>query len=138
MGICFCFLAFINAFFLICRNVPLFLKNGVGKFLSNPPLYTIQRKNFAFSLLFRKKSYLCTRLSACGEIGRRARLRIWCRETCRFESYQAHVHRREMFERMFLFFLFWYGINAGRVGVDLYQKIIEAFSLPLAKKSVVQ
>ena len=28
--------------------------------------------------------------SACGEIGRRARLRIWCRETCRFESYQAH------------------------------------------------
>ena len=27
---------------------------------------------------------------ACGEIGIRARLRIWCRETCRFESYQAH------------------------------------------------
>ena len=27
---------------------------------------------------------------ACGEIGRRARLRIWCSDTCRFESYQAH------------------------------------------------
>ena len=27
---------------------------------------------------------------ACGEIGRRARLRIWCFATCRFESYQAH------------------------------------------------
>ena len=27
---------------------------------------------------------------ACGVIGSRARLRIWCRETCRFESYQAH------------------------------------------------
>lgn len=27
---------------------------------------------------------------ACGEIGRRARLRIWYREMCRFESYQAH------------------------------------------------
>ena len=30
------------------------------------------------------------RMSACGEIGRRARLRIWCFATCRFESYQAH------------------------------------------------
>ena len=27
---------------------------------------------------------------ACGVIGSRARLRIWCRETCRFESYHAH------------------------------------------------
>ena len=42
--------------------------------------------------------------SACGEIGRRARLRIWCRETCRFESYQAHfscgpfgAHRKGFF-----------------------------------------
>ena len=25
-----------------------------------------------------------------GVIGSRARLRIWCRETCRFESYHAH------------------------------------------------
>ena len=30
------------------------------------------------------------RFCACGEIGRRARLRIWCSDTCRFESYQAH------------------------------------------------
>ena len=30
------------------------------------------------------------RSRACGVIGSRARLRIWCRETCRFESYQAH------------------------------------------------
>ena len=28
--------------------------------------------------------------SACGVIGSRARLRIWCLTTCRFESYQAH------------------------------------------------
>ena len=34
--------------------------------------------------------YICNPKGACGEIGRRARLRIWCRETCRFESYQAH------------------------------------------------
>lgn len=27
---------------------------------------------------------------ACGVIGSHARLRIWCREACRFESYQAH------------------------------------------------
>ena len=27
---------------------------------------------------------------ACGVIGSRARLRIWCLTTCRFESYQAH------------------------------------------------
>ena len=47
--------------------------------------------------------YLCTAIEkqtivwesndspcACGVIGSRARLRIWCREACRFESYQAH------------------------------------------------
>ncbi len=26
----------------------------------------------------------------CGEIGRHARLRIWCRKVCRFESYHPH------------------------------------------------
>ena len=54
--------------------------------------------NFAWSLklhliLFcrtKKYNYLCTRKCACGGIGRRARLRIWCLATCRFESYQAH------------------------------------------------
>ena len=42
------------------------------------------------SLAFRKNNVSLPPISACGEIGRRARLRIWCRETCRFESYQAH------------------------------------------------
>ncbi len=40
--------------------------------------------------LFANNAYLCTRCCACGEIGRRARLRIWCFATCRFESCQAH------------------------------------------------
>ena len=31
---------------------------------------------------------------ARGEIGRRARLRIWCFATCRFESYRAHPDKR--------------------------------------------
>ena len=31
--------------------------------------------------------------AACGEIGRHARLRIWCFAACRFESYQAHRKR---------------------------------------------
>jgi hypothetical protein len=26
-----------------------------------------------------------------GEIGRHARLRIWCRKACRFESYYPHL-----------------------------------------------
>ena len=30
---------------------------------------------------------------ARGEIGRRARLRIWCFATCRFESYRAHIKK---------------------------------------------
>ena len=46
---------------------------------------------------------------ACGEIGRRARLRIWCRETCRFESYQAHCFSTTplltMIKRGVLFFI---------------------------------
>ena len=29
-------------------------------------------------------------MSGCGVIGSRARLRIWCRKTCRFESYHPH------------------------------------------------
>lgn len=33
---------------------------------------------------------------ACGVIGSRARLRIWCRETCRFESYQAHIVKMDL------------------------------------------
>ena len=36
---------------------------------------------------------------ACGEIGRRARLRIWCFATCRFESYHAHDWTKEEFSK---------------------------------------
>ena len=43
---------------------------------------------------------------ACGEIGRRARLRIWCSDTCRFESYQAHDWTKEEFSKEFSSFLF--------------------------------
>ena len=43
---------------------------------------------------------------ACGEIGRRARLRIWCFATCRFESYQAHDETKEDNSREFSSFLF--------------------------------
>ena len=35
-------------------------------------------------------SLSCRTFRACGEIGRRARLRIWWFMPCRFESYQAH------------------------------------------------
>ena len=35
-------------------------------------------------------SLSCRIFRACGEIGRRARLRIWWFMPCRFESYQAH------------------------------------------------
>ena len=45
-------------------------------------------------------------LCACGEIGRRARLRIWCFATCRFESYQAHSWTKEENSREFSSFLF--------------------------------
>jgi hypothetical protein len=35
-------------------------------------------------------AYICTHKRGYGEIGRRARLRIWCRKACRFESYYPH------------------------------------------------
>ena len=31
-------------------------------------------------------------LRGYGEIGRHARLRIWCRKACRFESYYPHLN----------------------------------------------
>ena len=40
---------------------------------------------------------------ACGEIGRRARLRIWCLAMCRFESCQAHKKKEP--SKGLLFFL---------------------------------
>ena len=49
-----------------------------------------RKKKGGRPLRYRKKHYLCTRICACGEIGRRARLRIWWFRPCRFESYQAH------------------------------------------------
>ena len=52
------------------------------------PLSSSKKRRVPSSL--RKKHYLCTRICACGEIGRRARLRIWWPRPCRFESYQAH------------------------------------------------
>ena len=53
------------------------------------PLFSSKKRRVPSSL--RKKHYLCTRICACGEIGRRARLRIWWFRPCRFESYQAHI-----------------------------------------------
>ena len=32
----------------------------------------------------------------CGEIGRHARFRFWCREVCRFKSCQAHQKRTKI------------------------------------------
>ena len=38
--------------------------------------------------------YICTHeFCGYGEIGRRARLRIWCRKACRFESYYPHFYK---------------------------------------------
>ena len=42
-----------------------------------------------FAAAYEKRVSLC----ACGGIGRRARLRIWCFTTCRFESCQAHCKK---------------------------------------------
>lgn len=40
-----------------------------------------------------------------GEIGRHARLRIWCRKACRFESYYPH---QKSFSVEKLFFVLYY------------------------------
>ena len=44
-----------------------------------------------FAAAYEKRVSIC----ACGGIGRRARLRIWCLTTCRFESCQAHKVSKE-------------------------------------------
>ena len=44
-------------------------------------------ENSEKSVIFARILYI---RCACGEIGRRARLRIWWFRPCRFESYQAH------------------------------------------------
>ena len=43
-----------------------------------------------------KKCNFAPDICACGGIGRHARLRIWCREACKFESYQAYTHVWEL------------------------------------------
>ena len=58
-------------------------------------IYIITKNNF-LKFFGTKKIFLIfapayqKQCRACGVIGSRARLRIWCRETCRFESYHAH------------------------------------------------
>ena len=54
--------------------------------------YKKQNNNFFnfFALNIGKYPYICTHNRGYGEIGRRARLRIWCRKACRFESYYPH------------------------------------------------
>ena len=49
-------------------------------------------KILPWNLVIQKKNVTLQSVSACGEIGRRARLRIWYREMCRFESYHAHAY----------------------------------------------
>lgn len=65
-------------------------------FFRNPSLHPLLNK-----LANRQPTWQTTRSStnrplfvhcACGEIGRRARLRIWCCKTCRFDSCQAHQY----------------------------------------------
>ena len=58
----------------------------------NTNLQPKNKKSARFSLSFAESDVnLHLESRACGEIGRRARLRIWCSDTCRFESYQAHT-----------------------------------------------
>ena len=49
-------------------------------------------------LEFENNSYICThKFRGYGEIGRHARLRIWCRKACRFESYYPHKKLKRRF-----------------------------------------
>ena len=59
-------------------------------------------------LVFEKKGVPLQYLScACGGIGRHARLRIWCSDACRFESYQAYKRRKEFHWNSFLLFIYY-------------------------------
>ena len=57
------------------------------------------KNNRCFDVYSNKRLIFAPAFRACGEIGRRARLRIWCSDTCRFESYQAHNETKEEFSR---------------------------------------
>ena len=70
------------------KNV--FIKPLCGQHRKNTNSPPLNKKSAPFSLVIVAHDVFLQKKSACGEIGRRARLRIWCRETCRFESYQAH------------------------------------------------
>ena len=73
--------------------MPVALPHRVGHHPCPRPRHKLAPLPSTFYFLY----YLCTHICACGEIGRRARLRIWCRETCRFESYQAHPRASKQF-----------------------------------------
>ena len=62
-------------------------------------MYPRALKKSPRSLAVQKKSVTLHPVSACGEIGRRARLRIWYREMCRFESYQAHKETKRKYRK---------------------------------------
>ena len=77
-----------------------------AKIPNSPPL---NKKSAPLSLEIVAHDVFLQLKCACGEIGIRARLRIWCRETCRFESYQAHCFSTTplltMIKRGVLFFI---------------------------------
>ena len=66
------------------------------------PFFEFQIPNFCRRSIFwnllieywklQSNVYICTHnFCGYGEIGRHARLRIWCRKACRFESYYPHL-----------------------------------------------
>ncbi len=64
--------------------------------------------------------YICTHnFCGYGEIGRHARLRIWCRKACRFESYYPHKTKCNSLNFSELhFFLFLEALNPFSVQVQ--------------------
>jgi hypothetical protein len=77
----------------------------------------VKEKNlFEFSNLF----YICRpgngkSVRGCGEIGRHARLRIWCREVWGFES--LHPHKEKTLRKSEGFFCFYF-FNKSRISVS--------------------
>ena len=61
------------------------------------------KEKITFALpIFREGSF---KNCGCGEIGRHARLRIWCREVCGFESLHPHLIKEGTVEKRFPFLL---------------------------------
>ena len=62
-------------------------------------------KKISYLFNLKIKNLFCifapTILRGYGEIGRHARLRIWCRKACRFESYYPH-EKSFSIEKLFL------------------------------------